>query len=779
MQPAGLFRYKGEPLMKTRITYHRLSLITLGLLLAGALLLPTSNRALMVPVAASPRVTLTVTNTNDSGPGSLRQAIHDAASGDSIDFNIPTSDAGYNSMTGSFTISLTDGELLIDQSLTIVGPGADQLTINANHNSRIFFVAPGAPGATSGPPAPGIAFSLSNMTLGNGTAQGGDGGRGHNGGAGGGGAGMGGAIYVNDGAITIANVTFSGNQAIGGQGGLVTGGLRSNYGGGGGGVGGNANTLSVNGAAGGGGNLGGTGGSNGSSGGEGAGGGGSYLANGVGGTGGFGGGAGGGGAESFCCSSSPGGAGGLGGGGGGGGNFGKAAGVGGLFGGNGGQGTSFDTGGGGGGGAGLGGAIFIRSGSISISSSTFTGNSALRGSSSGYDISGVNFGTDGQGKGGAIFINAGVTADACSPVFSANAANDATGGATDTKDFYGALAVVKCNHPPVARTHDIIVSADQNCSATITAQQVDAGSSDPDSGDTITLSLNNYGPFSLGPHQVTLTATDNHDASSSATATVTVVDTTPPVITLNGAGTMTVESCSTFVDPGATATDNCAGNVTGQIVRTGSVNTSVVGNYTLTYSVSDGPNTTQVTRTVKVRDTIPPKITGPANIVTNTVNAGDRSVAVTYPAPTATDTCSVPAVSCDHRSGAQFAAGLTTVTCTATDPGGNTASCSFTVFVFDYVIVDVTNGKILRFSSITGQYDFFDCRKGLSLSGRGTVTVNFCKTQLQAGVGKGSTLVVSAIANTCTRVGDATIIYAGVTSTLRDPNLSLNVGQCK
>jgi hypothetical protein len=65
--------------------------------------------------------TITVTNTNDSGPGSLRQALVDANDGDTIAFAV----------TG--TIVLTSGGLVIDKEITISGPGADQLSINGNH----------------------------------------------------------------------------------------------------------------------------------------------------------------------------------------------------------------------------------------------------------------------------------------------------------------------------------------------------------------------------------------------------------------------------------------------------------------------------------------------------------------------------------------------------------------------------------------------------------------------------------------------------------------------
>ncbi len=70
----------------------------------------------------------TVTNLNDAGVGSLRQAILDTPAGGTVDFQ-----AG---LTG--TITLASGELLISRNLTIVGPGANALTISGNHASRVF-----------------------------------------------------------------------------------------------------------------------------------------------------------------------------------------------------------------------------------------------------------------------------------------------------------------------------------------------------------------------------------------------------------------------------------------------------------------------------------------------------------------------------------------------------------------------------------------------------------------------------------------------------------------
>lgn len=81
-----------------------------------------------------------------------------------------------------------------------------------------------------------------------------------------------------------------------------------------------------------------------------------------------------------------------------------------------------------------------------------------------------------------------------------------------------------------------------------------------------------------------------------------VEDTTPPVISLNGSSPMNVTLGSTFVDPGASASDNVDGDVSANIITSGSVNTASLGSYTLTYNVSDaaGNAASEVSRTVNV-----------------------------------------------------------------------------------------------------------------------------------------------------------------------------------
>src|SRR5262245_59608038 len=76
-------------------------------------------------------VPTTVTNLNDAGAGSLRQAILDTDSGGAVDFQ--------PGLSG--TITLTTGELAIGKDLTLAGPGASVLTVSGNHASRVFDIA--------------------------------------------------------------------------------------------------------------------------------------------------------------------------------------------------------------------------------------------------------------------------------------------------------------------------------------------------------------------------------------------------------------------------------------------------------------------------------------------------------------------------------------------------------------------------------------------------------------------------------------------------------------
>jgi hypothetical protein len=124
--------------------------------------------------------TFVVLNLNDSGAGSLRQAIAQAdgtPGPNEIDF-----------ATGlSGTITLTGGQLTIaNNDMTIVGPGADQLSVSGHNTSRVFEVD-------------SVTAAISGLTVTGGSAPSNNN--------------NGGGLYNNGGAVTIAGCAISGNSA--------------------------------------------------------------------------------------------------------------------------------------------------------------------------------------------------------------------------------------------------------------------------------------------------------------------------------------------------------------------------------------------------------------------------------------------------------------------------------------------------------------------------------------------------------------------------------------
>ncbi len=135
--------------------------------------------ALLLGATDMPAATITVTNGNDSGAGSLREAIIAASPGDTINFA--------PSVT---TVTLTSGELVIDKNLTITGPGANRLTITAKYNDFVYFRIFNINSST-------VTVSISGMTISNAFL----------------GLYESGAGILSAGVLTVTDCTISGNVA--------------------------------------------------------------------------------------------------------------------------------------------------------------------------------------------------------------------------------------------------------------------------------------------------------------------------------------------------------------------------------------------------------------------------------------------------------------------------------------------------------------------------------------------------------------------------------------
>ncbi|MFL5350791.1 MAG: immunoglobulin-like domain-containing protein [Hyalangium sp.] len=234
------------------------------------------------------------------------------------------------------------------------------------------------------------------------------------------------------------------------------------------------------------------------------------------------------------------------------------------------------------------------------------------------------------------------------------------------------LTVLTGNHPPVALCQDQSVCASP---ATCTAQvSVDHGSYDPD-GDAISLAQSPAGPYAIGASAVNLTASDSF-ASASCSASVNVRDCDPPSITC---GPAVQAECSgnqsaTVSAGGADATDTCSTvSVSGPGLAS-----YPLGDTAVTYTAKDAAgNTSSCTTHVQVADTLPPSITCPAATTAECVNGGASNSGVGT--ASASDVCS--GVTVLSPGLASFPLGTASLSWSAKDTSGNSASCSapFTV----------------------------------------------------------------------------------------------------
>ncbi|WMI65731.1 HYR domain-containing protein [Aestuariibaculum sp. YM273] len=280
-------------------------------------------------------------------------------------------------------------------------------------------------------------------------------------------------------------------------------------------------------------------------------------------------------------------------------------------------------------------------------------------------------------------------------------------GNTDTCT---ATVTVEDNVDPVAACQNVTIQLDASGNASVTAAQVDNGSSDNCAVASLALSKTDFTCADVGPNSVTLTVTDVNGNTDTCTATVTVVDNIKPFITCPGTVTANTSNdgtgnCTTTVNLGTpTATDNCTAS--GDIVFTAKIGTTTInpithlfpiGNTIVKWTATDeNGNTSSVcNQTVTVIDNESPTISCSGNITAATSDdgTGDCSTLINIPTPTNFDNCSktltwsmTGMVNTNGTGGVgnySFPVGTTTINYTVTDGAGLTATCSQEVTVVD------------------------------------------------------------------------------------------------
>lgn len=175
---------------------------------------------------------------------------------------------------------------------------------------------------------------------------------------------------------------------------------------------------------------------------------------------------------------------------------------------------------------------------------------------------------------------------------------------------------------------------------------------------------------------------------------------------------------------------------------------------------------------------LPPQIICPAN-QTAVIQAScppASSTAVNFAAPVDPTNCSGPAI-CNPPSGSSFPVGTTTVICTATDGLGQTATCSFTVTVFNGCLQDDSNpNNVVLFNTQTGEYRF--CCEGTTFTGTGTVRAKGCAVTIQHNTTDRRLLITAHFG---VMKGDAALQFppGTVRCTITDRNMTNNSCNCQ
>ncbi len=270
----------------------------------------------------------------------------------------------------------------------------------------------------------------------------------------------------------------------------------------------------------------------------------------------------------------------------------------------------------------------------------------------------------------------GLTVGSYSITVTDGSSNTATASATVT---------VADNQPPNAVCKNISVYLDNSGQATISGSDIDNNSTDNCSISTRTANPNSFTCINIGPNQVTLTVTDSNNNPATCTATVTVVDTLPPVLT--GIPAMDTVVCGQVPNPATvTVTDNCTPNPSLSFTETqipvACPQSKII---TRTWSSIDGHgNSVSQSQTIYVIDTIPPSLVGiPGPLSVECSNIPQPAVV------TATDNCdNAPSVTMKQwkTSGSCENSYTLTRTWTASDACSNVDSASQVI-----TVVDATN----------------------------------------------------------------------------------------
>jgi len=254
------------------------------------------------------------------------------------------------------------------------------------------------------------------------------------------------------------------------------------------------------------------------------------------------------------------------------------------------------------------------------------------------------------------------------------------------------------NHGNITTAYQTVTVVDTTTPTIIYPQDILAEAIDPtmnyiglgelDAADSVGIeSVTNDKPitFSFGSTTITWTVTDTSGNISQATQVVTLVDTTDPeIIAPSDIVAEATDLSGTMIELGEATAHDVMGiaSVTEHPPRF-----FVLGETTVTWTATDtSGNSASATQTVTIVDTTSPIITAPDSITVEATSADSNIVALG--SPVSSDLVDIPSIS--NNAPDVFPVGETTVTWTAVDTSGNSASSTQTITIIDTTSPELT-----------------------------------------------------------------------------------------
>lgn len=247
------------------------------------------------------------------------------------------------------------------------------------------------------------------------------------------------------------------------------------------------------------------------------------------------------------------------------------------------------------------------------------------------------------------------------------------------------ITVVDSVDPNVI-TQNINVYLDGTGNATITAAQIDNGSSDACGIASLSVWPNAFNCSNLGPNNVTLTVNDNNGNSKTGSAIVTILDTVGPTVATQNI-TVYLSAFGT-VSIAASDVDNGSGDACGGVtlaVAPNTFNCTNVGPNNVTLTVTDGAgNSRNGTAVVTVLDTVSPNAIA-QNLTVYLNPAGNVNITAAMVDNGSNDACGIGSLALSQTSFGCGNLGANNVTLTVTDNNGNNSDIGAVITVVDTV----------------------------------------------------------------------------------------------